>query len=660
MANFTPINVNGWRFCQRCNTRFDSTIPFTYVRGKDGSGRSCCPSCTEHYEGRKAAEQVQHWYVKGFFKNWNHVIDFTAAIASEPSRRELVKAMSAAQRGDNAFPNQRFSNPPLPSFGQAGKMLPPPVPPHALGYTPNHAVHQLHQSKMAQAASSGRFHQVMIRVALHHLKPEGKSGTVLVGVCYISSNLMILYDPRQPSLRADEPVLQDFFLRATAKDPTPKFYANARVAILLVMTNAQFEEVLLWQEQHHVASTSVIPTKKKKTPQSQGSDNLSPSLSPSRPARKRFRMCRSVESPVTEIPCDVSKDNEQFDTNNTQFRASKPVTDHGGDSSTPESQPISRAEKVFSQLFLPSASQLQAAMQAQGSIREQASSISAGCTSITFRLYDIPSIGFADLVHTPFNIDSTSQYTVVTLTIDTSPKSMIGSAGSFKTCHPALLSNKEASESLLLSVLSAERLVAKRVFFRKGQGQRRHRYAREDELSKTLDEVNCLYWGTALLGMAYTFIDEMLGTGNVSKEVEGQLPRLRLVRAALAIPDDSTNDLGATYLVEERISGKFVKYINNNSAVPADSLEGREAVVGLFLCFVQHIQFHLTNNVVYLSDFQGSGDLLTDCQVLTGFLTGAFANNFGSGNSTSAFNGFKFMHKCNKFCRIFGLQPYST
>lgn len=32
-------------------------------------------------------------------KNWNHVIDFTAAVASEPSRHELVKAISAAQGG---------------------------------------------------------------------------------------------------------------------------------------------------------------------------------------------------------------------------------------------------------------------------------------------------------------------------------------------------------------------------------------------------------------------------------------------------------------------------------------------------------------------------------------------------------------------------------
>ncbi|KAG0702889.1 hypothetical protein DFH29DRAFT_804268, partial [Suillus ampliporus] len=53
----------------------------------------------------------------------------------------------------------------------------------SIGYTPNHAVHQLHHNKMALAASSGHKHQVMICVALHHLKPEGKSGTMLVGVC---------------------------------------------------------------------------------------------------------------------------------------------------------------------------------------------------------------------------------------------------------------------------------------------------------------------------------------------------------------------------------------------------------------------------------------------------------------------------------------------
>ncbi|KAG1807771.1 uncharacterized protein BJ212DRAFT_1449176 [Suillus subaureus] len=174
-------------------------------------------------------------------------------------------------------------------------------------------------------------------------------------------------------------------------------------------------------------------------------------------------------------------------------------------------------------------------------------------------------------------------------------------------------------------------------------------FAREDELEKTLDEANCLYWGTSLLSMAYTFVDEMLKMGN--------LPHLRLVHVALAIPDDPDNDLGANYLVEEQISRKFVKYINNNSTIPTHSLEGREAVIGLFLCFMQHVQHHLTNNMVYLSDFQGSGNLLTNCQVLTG---SAFMNNFGGGNCTSAFNSFRSTHKCNKFCRAFGLQHFDT
>ncbi|KAG1878216.1 hypothetical protein F4604DRAFT_1551038, partial [Suillus subluteus] len=148
----------------------------------------------------------------------------------------------------------------------------------------------------------------------------------------------------------------------------------------------------------------------------------------------------------------------------------------------------------------------------------------------------------------------------------------------------------------------------------------------EDELSKTLDEVNCLYWGGSLVGMAYTFVDEMLKTGKVSQDVVDLIPHLRVVCAALAvaIPNDPDNSLDAIYLVEEKIHSRFIKYINNNSAVPADSLQGQEVVIGLFLCFVQHVQYRLTNSMVYLSDFQGAGDLLTDCQVIMGSCVGIF------------------------------------
>jgi hypothetical protein len=182
---------------------------------------------------------------------------------------------------------------------------------------------------------------------------------------------------------------------------------------------------------------------------------------------------------------------------------------------------------------------------------------------------------------------------------------MIGTAGSFKTYHPAMVTITGPSGSSSLSILSATQLVAKRVFFRNNQVKGRRRFGREDELSKTLNEVNYLYWGGSLVRMAYMFVDEMLKTGKVSQDVVDLIPHLCVVRAALAIPNDPDSSLDAIYLVEEKIQGRFVKYINNNSAVPADSLQGREVVIGLFLCFIQHVQYQLTNSMVYLSDFQG-------------------------------------------------------
>ncbi|KAG1811976.1 hypothetical protein EV424DRAFT_1341156 [Suillus variegatus] len=121
-----------------------------------------------------------------------------------------------------------------------------------------------------------------------------------------------------------------------------------------------------------------------------------------------------------------------------------------------------------------------------------------------------------------------------------------------------------------------------------------------------------------------------------------------------AIPDDTSDHAGAaTYLLEERIEGKFIKYINNNSAVPTYHLRGFEEKIGLFLCFAQHVQHRLTNEVVYLSDFQGSGNLLTDCQVMTG---PEYSAKFGEGNCTEAFHAFKSTHKCNFYCRAFAYK----
>ncbi|KIK32003.1 hypothetical protein CY34DRAFT_111148 [Suillus luteus UH-Slu-Lm8-n1] len=487
MAEFTPVNPTAWRLCQRCNVQFDSAIPLTYVRGKGGSGRMCCPGCARHYEQRKVIEEAQN-SVPGAN------IDFTAAgVAGLVGQRELVKATSAAQRGG------------LQTLG-------------TVGYTPNHAVHQLHRNKMALAASSGRVHQVMIHIALHHLKPEGKSGTELVGnierdICVPlnitraqlrsividqldplwaewshnyslslytlemhKSPKMILYDPRRPSEDAHEPILQEFFLRSTAKDPVPKFHTNARVAILLIMTYTQFHDALSWQEGYSDRVANATNTSK--VAPAFTSESTMPVAAPSKKHKKKLMHANGSSSPP---PCPAKKRARMVHLSQSSSVKSLSVivseVSLAGAGDAHERTCASNAD--VSQLCLPSQSQVQEAMQAQGNVRKQALTI--------------------NLIAIPFSITH-RQHTIATLAVDTNASLMIGTAGSFKTCHPAMVTVTGPSGSSSLSILSATQLVAKRVFFWNNQVKGRRRFGREDELSKTLDEVNCLYWGGPWLG----------------------------------------------------------------------------------------------------------------------------------------------------------------
>jgi hypothetical protein len=78
----------------------------------------------------------------------------------------------------------------------------------------------------------------------------------------------------------------------------------------------------------------------------------------------------------------------------------------------------------------------------------------------------------------------------------------------------------------------------------------------------------------------------------------------------------------------------FIKYIHNADAVPLQDINEQGHKIGVFLCFVQHVQFVHTHGQAYISDFQGTfhnltlgltllksfpgaGDLLTDPQVMT-------------------------------------------
>ncbi|KAG1884007.1 hypothetical protein F4604DRAFT_1919824 [Suillus subluteus] len=111
--------------------------------------------------------------------------------------------------------------------------------------------------------------------------------------------------------------------------------------------------------------------------------------------------------------------------------------------------------------------------------------------------------------------------------------------------------------------------------------------------------------------MAYTFVDKMLKTGKVSQDVVDLIPRHRVVHAALAIPDDPDDSLDAIYLVEEKIHGRFAEKSSLDCSYASYSMSNISLPIQWF---------------VYLSDFQGAGDLLTDCQVITGSSVGIFSS----------------------------------
>jgi hypothetical protein len=77
------------------------------------------------------------------------------------------------------------------------------------------------------------------------------------------------------------------------------------------------------------------------------------------------------------------------------------------------------------------------------------------------------------------------------------------------------------------------------------------------------------------------------------------------------------------FLVEEWLNldglsrDKFVKYLGNrfpeSCVCPTDPSKAHK--VAEFLLFAQHVQWEKTGQLVFTSDYQGAGDVLTDPQI---------------------------------------------
>jgi hypothetical protein len=134
-------------------------------------------------------------------------------------------------------------------------------------------------------------------------------------------------------------------------------------------------------------------------------------------------------------------------------------------------------------------------------------------------------------------------------------------------------------------------------------------------------EGTLLGWADSLLDFAYGFIHNFIAEKKPA-EPPFNIPLLRFVKVAIAYPEKSLVGAAGTssgtshraaYLLEEllQVDRPFIKYIHNAEAVPLQDTNEAGHDIGVFLCFIQHVQFVHTHGQAYISDFQGTLHSLT-------------------------------------------------
>ncbi|KAG2342758.1 hypothetical protein BDR05DRAFT_1000732 [Suillus weaverae] len=219
------------------------------------------------------------------------------------------------------------------------------------------------------------------------------------------------------------------------------------------------------------------------------------------------------------------------------------------------------------------------------------------------QFYPIPTRLLADILknvnYRSFALDS-SQSIIGQLTVNASTRSMLG-AGAFKMAHPGWLSLTPLMKSGLGSI-AGQAIAVKRPFHKRGS-------------------------------------------------------------KAPAKAGSKAGSSCTGFLVEELIKGgqdEFVKFIHNMDSNPLLDYDDYRYEVALFFAFTQHVQYIKTGGLAFISDYQGSTELLTDLQILTAPSVSKGEDLFGARNIECTVRMFEKQHKCNKFCRWsgFGLEPF--
>ncbi|KZS86540.1 hypothetical protein SISNIDRAFT_383222, partial [Sistotremastrum niveocremeum HHB9708] len=131
------------------------------------------------------------------------------------------------------------------------------------------------------------------------------------------------------------------------------------------------------------------------------------------------------------------------------------------------------------------------------------------------------------------------------------------------------------------------------------------------------------------------------------------IPDLNFVECAIAIPKTGPKASRRVIMVEERIPGRYFKYMGNDSWDIEPGLTDPAAIqTANYLKCCQHVAFVALGGQCVIADYQGGGTQLTDAQLCT---TPEYAGDFGDGNHTELLARFSSEHVCSRFCEFFRL-----
>lgn len=183
--------------------------------------------------------------------------------------------------------------------------------------------------------------------------------------------------------------------------------------------------------------------------------------------------------------------------------------------------------------------------------------------------------------------------------------------GACKTAHPGTVHFQGGANPF-----TDGRVCVKQVYEWKDTSNTIIRLKGRHELEMLSVECNCLRWASILLDLTYQF---------VNREIEKRgdpplpIPKLRFPRSMIAIVQDSSME--KVFLIEEWFDlddeHPFNKYLDNRlpqHCLP-DTATHKAHEIAKFLVFAQHVQWEKTGGLVFTSDYQGAGDILTDPQI---------------------------------------------